>query len=233
MGRDTECLSSQLDAFLNGLLGRLDPPSAEVLRRSEAEAAAHWAAGRHIGKSDLAPDFSLPDQNGTQVTLSEELGKGPVVLSFYRGGWCPFCSLTLRAMDRIRDEVARQGATIMMVSPQKQSESIATARRNFLHFPVLSDADNAVARRYGVVLKVNAERRALLERLGHDLSLINCSTAWELPATVTYVIAPDGRVATAHLDPRINRRMEPAAVLAALRELAPAPRRVIGTAPIP
>jgi peroxiredoxin len=233
MGRDTECLSSQLDAFLNGLLGRLDPPSAEVLRRSEAEAAAQWAAGRHVGKGDLAPDFSLPDQNGTQVTLSEELAKGPVVLSFYRGGWCPFCSLTLRAMDRIRDEVARQGATIMMVSPQKQSESIATARRNFLHFPVLSDADNAVARRYGVVLKVNAERRALLERLGHDLSLINCSTAWELPATVTYVIAPDGRVATAHLDPRINRRMEPAAVLAALRELAPAPRRVIGTAPIP
>jgi peroxiredoxin len=233
MGRDTECLSSQLDAFLDGLLGRLDPPSAEVLRRSEAETAAHWAAERHVGKGDLAPDFSLPDQNGTLVTLSEELAKGPVVLSFYRGGWCPFCSLTLRAMDRIRDEVARQGATIMMVSPQKQSESIATARRNFLHFPVLSDADNAVARRYGVVLKVNAERRALLERLGHDLSLINCSPAWELPATVTYVIAPDGRVATAHLDPRINRRMEPASVLAALHELVRSSRRVIDTAPIP
>ena len=233
MGLGTECLSSQLDAFLDGLLGRLDPASAEVLRRSEAETAAHWASTAHIGKGDLAPDFSLLDQNGTQVTLSEQLAKGPVVLSFYRGGWCPFCTLTLRAMDRIRDEVARQGATIMMISPQKQSESIATARRNFLHFPVLADADNVVARRYGVVLKVNAERRALLERLGHDLSIINGNTAWELPATVTYVIAPDGRVATAHLDPRVNRRMEPASVLAALHELARAPSRVIDTAPIP
>jgi peroxiredoxin len=232
MGRDKECLCSQLDAFLEALLERLDPPSAEVMRRSEAEIAAHWAAERHIGKGDIAPDFSLPDQNGTRVTLSEELAKGPVVLSFYRGGWSPFCALTLRAMDRIRDEVARQGATIIMVSPQKQSESIDTARRNFLHFPVLSDADNAVARRYGVVLKLNAERRALFERLGHDLSMINGSTAWELPAPVTYVIAQDGRVATAHLDPRTNRRMEPASVLAALHELAPAPRRVIDPAPI-
>jgi peroxiredoxin len=233
MGRDTECLSSQLDAFLDGLLGRLDSPSAEVLRRSEAETAAHWASAAHIGKGDLAPDFSLPDQNGTQITLSEELAKGPVVLSFYRGGWCPFCTLTLRAMDRISDEMARQCATIMMVSPQKQSESIATARRNFLHFPVLADADNAVARRYGVVLKVSAEKRALLERLGHDLSIVNGSTAWELPATVTYVIAPDGQVATAHLDPRVNRRMEPASVLAALHELARTPGRVIDTVPLP
>src|ERR1700758_4941171 len=87
MGRDKECLSSQLDAFLEGLLGRLDPPSVEVLRRSEVEIATHWAVDRHIGKGDIAPDFSLPDQNGTLVTLSEQLTKGPVVLSFYRGGW--------------------------------------------------------------------------------------------------------------------------------------------------
>jgi peroxiredoxin len=211
-------LGRQLDVFLDSLLDRLDPATAEEFRRLEHSHPAMAGAGQRIGLGDVAPDFSLPDQHGTLVSLSEQLRHGPVVLSFYRGGWCPFCTMTLRAMDKIRHEVAREGATILMISPQRQEESVATARRNFLHFPVLSDSANAVARRYGLVWPIEPQRRALLERLGHDVSRINGTPEWELPVAAGYVIAPDGRVVSAHVDPRINRRMEPLEALAALRE---------------
>ena len=132
-----------------------------------------------------------------------------MVLGFYRGGWCPFCTLTLRAMDRISGELARHGATLLMVSPQTPGESATTARRNCLSFSVLSDAGNAVARRYGLVWKAQPQTRALLARLGHDLSRINGTGEWDLPMPAGYVIAPDGRVVSAHVDPLVYRRMEP------------------------
>lgn len=211
-------LGRQLDVFLDSLLDRLDPAMAAEFRRLENSHPANAGDRKRIGLGDLAPDFTLLDQNAGEVSLSGQLRHGPVVLSFYRGGWCPFCTMTLRAMEKIRQEAAREGATILMISPQRQEESVATARRNFLHFPVLSDYGNAVARRYGLVWPVEPQRRALLERLGHDLSRINATPDWELPVAAGYVIAPDGRVVSAHVDPRINRRMEPQAALAALRE---------------
>ncbi|HEY2131912.1 MAG TPA: peroxiredoxin-like family protein [Acetobacteraceae bacterium] len=218
-------LASQLDAFLDGLIARMDPATLALWQACEAERVAMAAKTARIGQGDIAPDFTLPDQNGVQVSLSGQLAKGPVVLGFYRGGWCPFCTLTLRAVDRISGELARHGATLLMISPQTQCESAATARRNFLSFSVLSDAGNAVARRYGLVWKAQPKTRALLERLGHDLSRINGTAEWDLPMPAGYVIAPDGRVVLAHADPLVYRRMEPAAALAALREDALHPLR--------
>jgi peroxiredoxin len=211
-------LSRKLDIFLDSLLDRLGQATAAEFQRLEECHPASTARGPRIGLGDIAPDFTLSDQDGMQVSLSERLSRGPVVLSFYRGGWCPFCTMTLRAMERIRSEAAREGANILMVSPQRPDESAATARRNCLHFAVLSDAGNAVARRYGLVWSIEPQRRALLERLGHDLSRINASPEWELPVAAGYVIAPDGRIVSAHLDPRVNHRMEPQAALEALRE---------------
>jgi peroxiredoxin len=213
-------LASQLDGFLDGLLERMDPATLALWQAVEAERHAMAEKTVRIGQGDIAPDFALQDQNGVAVSLSAQLAKGPVVLGFYRGGWCPFCTLTLRAMDRMRDELARHHATLLMVSPQTPAESAATARRNCLSFPVLSDAGNAVAYRYGLVWKAQPQTRALLARLGHDLSRINGTGEWDLPMPAGYVIAPDGRVASAHVDPRIYHRMEPDAALAALRQEA-------------
>jgi peroxiredoxin len=106
------------------------------------------------------------------------------------------------------------------ISPQSPVETDRTAERNGLRFPVLSDAGNAVARRYGLVWALEPDRQALYQRLGHDLPRINADPAWELPLAAGYVIAPDGRVVHARVDPRIQIRLEPTDALAAVRSLA-------------
>ncbi len=216
-------LSGQLDAFLGALLERVDPATAATFERAEQAREALGISQRAVQVGDVAPDFSLPDQHGKLHSLSGTLANGPVVLAFFRGGWCPFCSLTLRALDRAVPQLRAAGATLLAVSPQTSAASLATAERNALRFALLSDADNAVARRYGIVWRLDAELQALYQRLGHDLPRLNGSAKWELPIGAGYIVAPDGRVSLAHVDPRVNRRMEPAAAVAAVRGLQQQP----------
>lgn len=216
-------LAKQLDAFLQALLERVEPATAAVLQRAEQARTELMHTQRAIGVGDLAPDFTLPDQHGKPVSLHDALAHGPLVLTFYRGGWCPYCTISLRAMNRIVPELQRAGATLLAISPQTRANSLTTAERNGLAFPLLSDASNAVARRYGLAWSVDPELRALFQRLGHDLPRINATPDWELPLAAGYVIARDGHVVAAEVDPRAHRRLEPAAALDAVRKLQPQP----------
>jgi peroxiredoxin len=212
-------LAKQLDAFLAGLMERTDAKTAAALERSAAVQAESGVANKALSVGDRAPDFTLPDQHGRPVSLSGLLKQGPVVLTFYRGGWCPFCSLALRALQRIRPKLARQGAEVVAVSPQPEKHGLSTAERNGLSYPLLADRGNQVAQQYGLVWELTPEERALYERLGHSLPRLNACDSWTLPIPAGYVIAPDGRIIHARVDTRINRRLEPAEVMEALQQL--------------
>jgi peroxiredoxin len=216
-------LARQLDSYFQALLDRVDRRTAATIERAELARDALEIPERAVRAGDTAPDFSLPDQRGQLHSLAAGVASGPVVLVFFRGGWCPFCSLTLRALDRLVPQLKAAGASLLAISPQTQAASLSTAERNSLRFPLLSDADNAVARRYGLVWRLDADLQALYQRLGHDLPRVNATPTWELPVAAGYVVAPDGRVTLAHVDPRVNRRMEPADALAAVRELQSQP----------
>lgn len=220
-----KCLAKELDCFFEGFLERVDPATAGVILRSIALREASDASQQAIGEGDRAPDFTLRDQHGQEVTLSAALAAGPVVLNFYRGGWCPFCSITLRALNRALPELRRAHATVLAVSPETPANAAQTAERNGLGFSVLSDPDNVVARRYGLVWTLEPEMKALYERLGHNIPRINGTTRWELPLGAGYVIAPDGLVTLSKVDPRIHRRLEPADALAAVRALQAQPAK--------
>jgi peroxiredoxin len=139
------------------------------------------------------------------------------VLTFYRGGWCPYCNLALRAYQRALPELHARGAELVAVSPQLPDSSLSTAERNALTFAVLSDAGNRVARDYGLVFAVPDEVVAYYrEHRQHDLTAANGPGAWELPVPATFVIAPDATVVLADVDPDYTRRLEPAAILTAL-----------------
>jgi peroxiredoxin len=219
-----QSLQKKLDTFLASLLERVDPQTAAVLHRS-CQQREELLRGQALGEGQEAPDFVLPDQDGKPRSLHEALARGPVVLTFFRGGWCPFCSTTLRAMNEIVPELAKAGASLLAISPQGKSATAATADSNALRFPVLSDRDNSVARKYGLVWKLGPEERAKYLRLGHDLPRINGTDSWELPATASYVIAPDGRVKLAHVEAGVHRRLEPEAALEAVRSLQAVPAR--------
>jgi peroxiredoxin len=176
-------------------------------------------ANQSIKQGNKAPDFSLPNVNGETIQLSQLLATGPVVLIFYRGGWCPYCNLALRSYQAILPQIQLAGATLVAVSPQTPDNSLSASEKMALSFPVLSDSGNTVARAYGLVFTVSSEVQAVQQSMGLDLSKVNGSETWELPIPGSYVIAPDGTIALAFIDPDYTHRLEPAAILTTLAQL--------------
>ena len=212
-------LTKQLDAFMAGFMERVDPATAATLRASSMALEQAGVVERALKIGDHAPDFTLPDQAGKSVSLQDLLARGPVVLTFFRGGWCPFCTLTLRALAAIRPKLRRMGAELVAVSPETLSNVADTAERNGLDFPVLTDLGNRVAREYRLVWQLDEQMRAVYERLGHSLPKINGCNEWTLPVPAGFVVAGDGRIKYAHVHTRVDRRIEPQAALQAVQQI--------------
>jgi peroxiredoxin len=172
--------------------------------------------------NDSAPDFSLPDAFGHEISLSTLLKTGPVVISFYRGEWCPFCNLELRALQQALPEINKLGATLIAISPEKPVNGIVLTEKNQLTFPVLSDFRNAVARQFGIVFRVGDEVQNLSRTVfRNDLALRNGEDTYELPVPATFVIDRTGIVRFAHVDvDYMTGRVEPEEVIAALEAIA-------------
>lgn len=166
---------------------------------------------------DAAPSFALPNAKGEAVDIAALLADGPVVLSFYRGGWCPYCNLELRALQQRLAEIEDLGASLVAVSPETPDNSLTTAEKNELAFEVLSDAENGVARDFGLVFEVDPDLRPIYETFGIDIPGRNADDSYEIPVPATYVIDTDGTILDAHVDADYTKRMEPDDVIAALK----------------
>ncbi len=212
-------LTKQLDAFMAGFMERTDPATAAALRTSSMALEQAGLVEHALKVGDRAPDFTLPDQTGKPVSLRGLLERGPVVLTFFRGGWCPFCALTLRALAAIRPKLRRLGGELVAISPEMPRNAATTAERNGLNFPVLTDLGNHVAREYRLVWQLDAQMRAVYERLGHSLPTINGDNEWTLPVPAGFVVASDGHIKYAHVHTRVDRRIEPQAALDAVQQL--------------
>jgi len=166
-----------------------------------------------------APDFTLPDTRSDLVTLSTLLRRGPVVVTFYRGEWCPYCNLQLRAYQGLLPEITRLGATLLALSPQMDAVSRRTAATKELTFPVLSDSGNAVARQYGLVYNATATIRQIYLRLGTNLRDFNGDDSWELPLPGTFVVDQRQQIRLAFVNPDYTQRLEPARLLTSLQDV--------------
>src|SRR5271168_3857540 len=212
-------LEQQLAAFKAEFV-RAAPAGRPALYEAKIEELrASFAMEAAIGVDDQAPDFALPDAQGKMLSLSHLLESGPAVVTFYRGGWCPYCNIQLRAYQRILPEIAKLGGRLVAVSPQLPDGSLSTAQKNALEFDVLSDAGNGVARAFGLVYALPEELRETLRSNGKALPGINGDESWELPLPAVYVIAPGGRVALAQVEIDYRTRLAPEDILAALRSL--------------
>jgi peroxiredoxin len=167
---------------------------------------------------ELAPDFTLPDAAGNPARLSERLQDGPVVLKFYRGGWCPYCNLELRAYQQSLPALRSLGAQLVAVSPEAPDNSLSTVEKNSLAFPVLSDAGGIVAAAYRLAFRLSDELKEIYRSRGRDLAQWNGGD-WTLPVPGTFVIDSRRRIALAHVDADYRSRLDPSAVLDAVREL--------------
>ncbi|MEL0251495.1 MAG: peroxiredoxin-like family protein [Novosphingobium sp.] len=215
-------LKSALDQFRLEFAHKVPPEIAAAMSRADEELAATGIAGRALSAGQIAPDFELKDAQGQNVSLRKLLGAGPVVVSFYRGGWCPYCNIELRALQSILPQIEARGARLVAISPELPDESLSTAERNALAFPVLSDIGSRVAREWGIAFDLAEELRPIYAELGHALPERNGGTDWVLPIPATFVIARDGLVQLAFVDSNYRNRLELSAVLAALDSLAQA-----------
>jgi len=196
-----------------------DPARQKVFDEAQAWLAGLGLEAGALKVGDRAPDFALPDHLGRQTRLSDLLANGPAIVSFYRGGWCPYCNLELRALQAMLPQLRQAGASLVAISPQTPDGSLDTSKKNELEFPVLSDRDNAVARRFGLVFELPAALADTYRSMGLDLARINGSDRWELPAPGTFVVRRDGGIAHAFVDVDYTRRQEPAELLDLVRRV--------------
>lgn len=173
---------------------------------------------RALNVGDKAPDFTLKNALGKSVKLYEELKNGPVVLTWYRGGWCPYCNITLHYLQEKLPEFKKAGATLMALTPELPDNSLSTAEKHNLEFMVLSDVGNGIAKAYGVVFKLTDEVASIYQE-AFGLHGVNGDDSNELPLAATYVIDTDGIVQYAFLDADYRKRAEVSEVLAVLNKL--------------
>lgn len=170
----------------------------------------------------LAPDFTLPDAFGNPVSLSALLARGPVVISFYRGEWCPFCNIELRALQQALPTIEQLGATLVAISPEMPDHGIVASEKNKLTFPVLSDFGNKVARQFGIVFQIGQELKEFSRNaFKNDIALRNGEDSYELPVPATYVLDTSGVIRFAHVDvDYMIGRAEPEEIISALKTIA-------------
>jgi peroxiredoxin len=218
--QSVETLQQQIEAFQAQLTAQLPAETLAELANSSAALIQTGIAQQSVKAGEQAPDFTLPDVFGNAVTLSDLLKQGPAVVTFYRGEWCPFCNLQLRAYQRILPQIQALGATLVAISPQTPDHSLTTVEKKGLTYSVLSDVGNQVARAYRIVFTLEESIRPLYTTIGSDLHTFNGDASWELPMPATFLVAHDGTVRLAFVAEDYTRFLEPTDLLEGLRTLA-------------
>jgi len=212
-------LREELERIKATFAQKNDPSVVAVYEKGIEDLRTAGLERNALKAGELAPDFTLPDANGKPVKLSERLKDGPVVLKFYRGGWCPYCNLELRAYQMALPELAAVGAQLIAVSPESPDNSLSTTEKNALAFSVVIDRGGRIAGEYRLAFKLSPELEALYKSRGRDLAEWNGGD-WTLPVPGTFVIGKDRRVALAHVDADYRSRLEPLEAIAAARKAA-------------
>ena len=217
-------LQDRLDAFkADFVTGKLAvKPTKErldAMRRATAELIESGQAQRAKKAGDIAPEFTLNDPDGKEVSSRDLLAKGPLVVSFYRGVWCPFCNLELQALQAALPEITARGASLVAVSPQTAANSRRSQRENKLEFPILSDVKSEVAHAFGIRFALPDYLVATYKSFGNNLAIVNDDPAWVLPMPARYVIGTDGIIAYSEVNPDYTHRPDPSELLPVLDRL--------------
>ncbi|MGQ3353975.1 MAG: peroxiredoxin-like family protein [Phreatobacter sp.] len=212
-------LQTQLDGFRSGWEGRVGPATADLVAGDIEALRATGILDRVAKPGDGWPQAEgLVDQHARPFDLVGLAAARPVVATFYRGGWCPYCNLELRAYQAILGDIRAAGAELVAVSPELPDHSLSTAEKNDLSFTVLSDVGGALATALGIRFPLSDAVRPFYEKAGHALPERNGDGAWTLPLPATFIIDRGGVIGAAFVEVDYRRRPDPAAVLAALQD---------------
>jgi peroxiredoxin len=213
-------LADRLEQAKREWRSRLTPELADALEALVKHLETSQITAASLKADDPMPDFELPNSDGRVISSRELLKRGPLVVSYFRGDWCPYCVLELRALEEALPRIEELGATLVAITPDTGAALASTKHINRFSYQVLGDADNGVALRLGLVFRLpEAIQKPLLE-MGIDLPKRHGNDAWFLPIPATYVVDRGGIIRHAELDPDYTRRMEPQAIIGLLEAIA-------------
>ncbi|MEH2488553.1 peroxiredoxin-like family protein [Bradyrhizobium sp. AZCC 2230] len=218
-------LQAKLDAFKADFEAGKPPYNVprsviETMHRATAELIESGAARRAKKAGDIAPSFSLKDPEGNVISSADLLKRGPLVLSFYRGVWCPYCNTELQALEAAKPEFDRYAASLVAISPQTAPNSRKSVRQNKLSFPILSDVKGKVGAEFGLRFDLPDYLVELYKQLKNDLPTFNDDPSWTLPMPARYVIGQDGLILYSEVNPDYTRRPEPEDMIPVLQQAA-------------
>lgn len=197
------------------------PPDVQAVHgQTVAALEAVNLAKRALAVGAQAPAFELSDQHGKRVSSADLLSRGRLVICFIRGRWCPFCVGQMEAMNYIAAQIAAAGASLVAVSPQTEKQAFFMSDQHKLSFPLLVDARNEFARKFGLVYRVPEEQQKLYRSTFVNLPFVNGDDSWELPIPATYVIDRDGTILFASSNENYTERPEPLEILSFLESAA-------------
>ncbi|GIZ14161.1 peroxiredoxin-like family protein [Capnocytophaga catalasegens] len=176
-------------------------------------------ASKALKQGEKAKDFTLKNAKGESIRLYNLLEKGAVVLTWYRGGWCPYCNVALQKLQDELPQIKKQGATLVALTPEFPDYSLTTKEKNKLQFEVLTDVNNNVARSYGVVFTLDSKTTKRYEE-DLQLSLHNGTNSSELPIPATYIIDKNGIIRYAYVNPDYKQRADAKVVVQELKKLS-------------
>lgn len=218
-------LQEKLDALKAGFKANVPADIVAAVDQATEALIATGQALRALKAGDRAPAFSLPDADGNVVSSTDLLKKGPLVVSFYRGVWCPYCNLELQAIEAASSQIRDFGANVLAVSQQTPANSRKSQTTNNLSYPILADKGGDVAAAFGIRWALSARLKEIYEKLGADLAAFNGEASWTLPMPARYVIAQDGVIAYSEINPDYTSRPDPEELFPVLENLQTASRK--------
>ena len=154
-----------------------------------------------------AYDFKAKDQNGNEVALKDLRKKGPVVIVFYRGYWCPYCSKSLKRLQDSLQLLTDKGAQVVAITPQGKDGIDSTIAKTGATFPIISDEGMLIANKYGVALKVDDRTVGRYKNAGIDLLKLNGQKEASLPVPAVYIVDEDGAVTFRYFNEDFRKRI--------------------------
>ncbi len=212
-------LSKELSELKAHVLTNFPKETTDKFAESIEELIASGIVNHAPKIDDQLKDFVLSNQSGEQRSLAELRASGPVVIIFYRGGWCPYCNLELHAYQQILPQLEASGAQLVAITPELPDNSLSTIEKNSLKFEVLSDVGSDYAKEIGLAFSLPENLRPIYKELGGDLEKFNGAGQFDLPIPATFVVDSDGKVAFAHVDPDYTTRANPEDVLSVVQEI--------------
>lgn len=212
-------LKSAIDAYDADKSKNVPADILATMSRATEELKASGLEGHALRSGDRMPDFELPNQHGEKRRLTDYLAQSPLVLNVYRGGWCPYCNMEMKALHDALPQIEAQGARLVGMAPETPDKAAETADRHAINIDILSDSGNQVAERLGLVFELPAALRPIYEKFGIDLPAYNGDESFRLPVPATYIIRQDGVIAYDFVNADYTKRLEPSVIIERLRDL--------------